>query len=238
MIMKNVGQMKELGVIIKDIPIGLIDENKGQIEGVPRNPRRITAERFKSLCESIEQSPEMKEIDEVLVMPCDGRYVAIGGNHRLRAYKHLKWELVRCKVLPEDTPKEKLREYVIKDNQQYATNDDKLLAAWDVKELVQWDVPMKLAGGKNGGDDVGDVEFTQILDEAHNYIVLYFDSEVDWLQAQTLFGIKQVKLLSTANGRDNKNGFKYGIGRVMRGSEAINRLLDMKYGGKRDEDIG
>lgn len=233
---------KELGIIIRDLPIGLIDENKGQIEGVPKNPRKITAERFKSLCDSIKTSPEMKEISEVLVMPYNGRYVAIGGNHRLRAYKHLKWEFVRCKVLPEDMPREKLREYVIKDNQQYAQNDNKLLASWDVKELVAWDVPMTLANGKTAGGDVGDVEFTQILDEAHNYVVLYFDSDVDWLQAQTLFGIKQVKLLSTAQGRDNKNGFKYGVGRVLRGSDVINRLLEMKglgaiFGGNKDEDI-
>lgn len=229
-------------IIVKDIPSELIDENTGQIEGVPKNPRKITQDQFRKLCESIRKSPEMKAIDEVVVYPQDGRYVAISGNHRVRAYKYLKWEMVRCKVLGEDTPKEKLREYVIKKNKQYATDDERLLAAWDIKELAQWDVPLKLIARGGNGDDAGEVEFTEILDEAHNYVVLYFDSEVDWLQAQTLFGVKQVKLLSTANGRDNKNGFKFGVGRVLRGSDVINRLMGENavgaISGGNNEDIG
>ena len=237
-------KIQTLGIVVREIPIGEIDENRGQIPDVPKNPKKITTEAFKSLCDSITASPEMKEISEVLVYPYNGRYVTIAGNHRVRAYKHLHWESVLCKILPEDTPKEKLREYAIREGRQYATQDEKLLASWDVRELVAWDVPMKVASGKSQGGEVGDVEFTRILDESHNYIVLYFDSDVDWLQAQTLFDIKQVKLLSTANGRDNKNGFKYGVGRVLDGAKAINRLMDLKglgeffKGNKDDENIG
>jgi hypothetical protein len=73
--------------------------------------------------------------------------------------------------------------------------------------------------------EMPEVEFTQVLDESHNYIVLYFDNEVDWLQAQTLFDIKPVRLLSTKRGENNVNGQKIGVGRVLRGSEVINRLL-------------
>lgn len=246
-IITNFGKTKNmkdnvLGIVIRDIPIGEIDENVGQIPDVPKNPRKITPEKFKALCDSIERSPEMKEISEVLVYPYEGRYVVISGNHRARAYKRLKWELVRCKVLPEDTPREKIREYVIKENKQYATDDEKLLASWDIKELAAWDVPMKLAGRGTADSGVGEVEFTKILDESHNYIVLYFDSDVDWLQAQTLFGVEQVKLLSTARGRENKNGFKYGVGRVFRGADIINRLMNLKgvgsiSEGNSDEDI-
>lgn len=149
---ENKGIMKDntLGIVIKEIPTSEIDENKGQIEGVPKNPRKITPDRFKALMDSIRQSPEMKELSEVVVYPYEGRYVVISGNHRARAYRKLGWETVRCKVLPEDTPKIKLREYVIKENKQYATDDERLLSSWDIKELVQWDVPMKLVK-QNGG---------------------------------------------------------------------------------------
>jgi uncharacterized ParB-like nuclease family protein len=213
----------ELKVEIKEIPLELIEENTGQIPGVPKNPRKITKAKFESLCESIEASPEMKSLDEIKVYPYKGRYIAISGNHRCRAYKRLGWENALCKVLPEDTPTEKLREYVIKENQHYAENDDKLLKAWDIKELVKWDVPINVKG--RGVTEKGDVEFTEILDESHNYVVLYFDNEVDWLQAQTLFGIKPVKLLSTARNKSNIQGQKIGIGRVLRGSEVLNRIL-------------
>lgn len=214
----------ELKIEVREIPVTELVENRGQIPDVPKNPRKISREKFDALCESIKNSPEMKVLDEVRVFPFDGKYVVIGGNHRFRAYKTLGWKNVLCKVLPEDTPKEKLREYVIKDNMQYAENDTKLLSDWDMKELVAWDVPMAIKKGKDA-EDVGEVEFTQVLDECHNYVVLYFDNEVDWLQAQTLLGIKPVRLMSTKKDGDNINGQKTGIGRVLRGVDVINRLL-------------
>ena len=64
-----------------------------------------------------------------------------------------------------------------------------------------------------------EVEFTEELMEAHNYVVLYFDNEVDWLQCETLLGLKPVKALFS------KEGFvKQGVGRVINGMEAINKI--------------
>lgn len=131
---------QELKVIIKELPIELIDENDGQIPDVPANPRRITDEAFEQLKKSIKESPEMKNLDEVKVYPFNGRYIAIGGNHRLRGYKELKWKNVLCKVLPEDTSKAKLREYIMKENMQYASNDPYKLQSWGKDELTDWGV--------------------------------------------------------------------------------------------------
>lgn len=213
----------ELKVEVREIPIGMLSENTGQIPDVPRNPRKITKEKFDDLCESIRKSPEMKVLDEIRVYPFNGRYVVISGNHRYKAYKKLGWENVLCKVLPEDTPKEKLREYVMKENMHYAENDANALNSWDLKELAEWRVPIKIKAKKRA--EVPEVGFTEVLNEYHNYVVLYFDNEVDWLQAQTLFDLKQVRLLSTKRGEDNIRAKKTAIGRVLRGVDAINRLL-------------
>ena len=213
----------DLRVEVKEIPISLLSENTGQIPDVPKNPRKITKEKFDALCESIRQSPEMKMLDEVKVYPYNGRFVVISGNHRYKAYRKLGWVNVLCKVLPEDTPKEKLREYVMKENMHYAENDDALLNLWNLKELADWRVPVKIKSKK--AKEMPEVEFTQVLDETHNYVVLYFDNEVDWLQAQTLLDIKPVRLLSTKRGEDNIYGRKIGLGRVLRGVDVINRLL-------------
>lgn len=213
----------DLKVEVREIPLSQLSENTGQIPDVPKNPRKITKEKFDALVESIRESPEMKVLDEVRVYPYNGRYVVISGNHRVMAYRKLGWQNVLCKILPEDTPKKKLREYVMKENMHYAENDDALLRGWDMKELANWRVPMTVKAKKQ--QEVPEVEFTQVLDESHNYVVLYFDNEVDWLQAQTLFGIKPVRLLSTAKDKNNVNGNKVGLGRVLRGSEVINRLL-------------
>lgn len=216
----------ELRVEVKELPIGMLSENTGQIPDVPKNPRKNTKEKFDALCESIRQSPEMKVLDELRVYPFNGRYVVISGNHRYKAYKKLGWVNVLCKVLPEDTPKAKLREYVMKENMHYAENDDALLNLWNLKELADWRVPVKIKSKKQ--KEVPEVEFTEVLDEEHNYIVLYFDNKVDWLQAQTVLGLKDVRMLSTAEGRDNINSKKIGIGRVLRGVDVLNKLMREK----------
>lgn len=134
----------DLKVEVKEIPIDLVVENTGQIPNVPENPRRITDEDFELLKKSINESPEMKNLDEVKVYPYKGKYVAIGGNHRTRAYKELGWKTVLCKVLPKNTPVEKLCEYIMKENMQYAKNDPYKLQNWDKDQLTDWgvDVPM------------------------------------------------------------------------------------------------
>ena len=160
----------ELKVEVREIPLSQLSENTGQIPDVPKNPRKITKEKFDALVESIRESPEMKVLDEVRVYPYNGRYVVISGNHRVKAYRKLGWQNVLCKILPEDTPKVKLREYVMKENMHYAENDDALLRGWDMKELANWRVPMTVKAKKQ--QEVPEVEFTQVLDESHNYVVL------------------------------------------------------------------
>lgn len=212
----------ELKVEVKELPIGLLSENTGQIPDVPRNPRKITKEKFDDLCESIRRSPEMKVLDEIRVYPLNGRYVVISGNHRYKAYKKLGWQNVLCKILPEDTPKEKLREYVMKENMHYAENDNAALNLWNLKELADWRVPVKISLKKQ--KEIPEVEFTEVLDETHNFVVLYFDSEVDWLQAQTLLDLKPVRLMGTSREKD-AHSKETGIGRVLRGADVFNRLL-------------
>lgn len=231
--------MERLNVKIEELPIDKVQYNRGQIDGVPNNPRKISKEKFDALKKSIQESPEMNVLTEIKVFPYKGSYVAISGNHRLKAYKALGWKTVLCKVLPEDTPVAKLREYVIKENMLYAETDNALLKAWDVKELAAWDVPMKLGGAEP--KEQAEVEFTQVLDEEHNYIVLYFDNKVDWLQAETMFDIKPVRGLSTNKSSINSCGKRMGIGRVLRGADALNKILQgtgigEKFNGKAEDD--
>ena len=71
----------------------------------------------------------------------------------------------------------------------------------------------------------GEVKFSEVLREEHNYIVLYFDNEVDWLQAQSLFNLKTVRALSTRkDGKITKGNDMRGIGRVLNGAKALEDL--------------
>lgn len=136
----------------QNIKISQIEINKGQIEGLPKNPRFIKDEKFKKLVKSIEENPEMLGYRELLVYPLDGKYVVIGGNMRLRACKQLGYKEVPCKVLPQDTTIEQLKAYTIKDNSGFGEWDFDLLAnEWDVSDLSDWGVDLSV-------DDVEDAE--------------------------------------------------------------------------------
>lgn len=124
---------------IQDIKISKLELNKGQVEGLPKNPRFIRDERYKALVKSIEDAPEMLKLRELLVVEHGNKFVVIGGNMRLRACKELGMETVPCKVLPADTPVAKLREYAIKDNNGFGEDDWDILAnEWDAQELQEW----------------------------------------------------------------------------------------------------
>lgn len=124
--------------MIKNIKIADLQANKGQIDGLPRNPRTIKDARFEALKKSIQDAPEMLNLRELLVFPYNDKFVVIGGNMRLRACKDLGFKELPCKVLDENTPVEKLREYAIKDNVAFGDDDWSVLADWKVDELSGW----------------------------------------------------------------------------------------------------
>lgn len=70
-----------------------------------------------------------------------------------------------------------------------------------------------------------DVKFTEILNEENNYIVLKFNNKIDWINAMGLFGVEKVKAHPTKKGGNKKSfGLRAGVGRVLDGVKAIERL--------------
>ena len=139
---------------IQDIDIKRLELNKGQVEGLPKNPRFIRDERYKALVKSIEDAPEMLKLRELLVVEHGSKFVVIGGNMRLRACKELGMETVPCKVLPADTPVAKLREYAIKDNNGFGEDDwDVLANEWDAQELQDWGMELPMDWDVESSED-------------------------------------------------------------------------------------
>lgn len=97
------------------IQVCLLDFNKGQLTGLPKNPRFFRDYRFEAMKKSIQDSPEMLELRELIVFPYnDGRYIVVCGNLRLRACKELGYKELPCKILAPDTPVKKLRNMPLK----------------------------------------------------------------------------------------------------------------------------
>lgn len=122
----------------------------------------------------------------------------------------------RTDLAPDD---EKRKQLAVMDNSTSDSSefDMKLLQKdFEIPQLEEMGVDVKI---KEEKEDKPDIEFTEELLEEHNYVVLYFDNSVDWLQAESLFGLKTVQALGS------KEGFrKMGVGRVLKGSEALERL--------------
>lgn len=127
---------------IVKLKLSALEPNTGQIPGLPINPRQWTKSDVDSLARSLSETPELFEARPLLVVPHEGKYVILGGNLRYEASKQNKAKEVPCIVFPENTPVEKMKEIVIKDNGSFGDWDmDALANEWDDLPLADWGVP-------------------------------------------------------------------------------------------------
>lgn len=186
----------------KNIEVGALDYNHGQIDGLPRNPRFFRDSRYEAMLKSIRECPDMLKLRELIVVPHDGRYVVVCGNLRLRASKELGFTELPCKVLPEDTTSRKLREYASKDNVSFGENDlDVMLNEWDKEELASWGIEFPEEKIKDPFEErfnaIRDADAVYPLvpkyDEKHELFIIVSQNEVDanWLREH--FGMQKMR---------------------------------------------
>ena len=178
----------------KLLPISLLDFNKGQLQGLPKNPRFFRDYRYEAMKKSIEDSPEMLELRELIVYPYpEDRYVIVCGNLRFRACRELGYTELPCKILGKDTPPKKLREYASKDNVSFGENDDDIINnEWDKSELQDWGMEFSEKKPKDAfrerfesmDDDTAIYPLIPKYDEKHELFIIQSSSEVDsnWLR--------------------------------------------------------
>ena len=145
-----------MDIDIREIEIRDLRPNSGEVEGLPRNPRKISKKNLEKLKKSVQDAPEMLRLRELIVVPHDGEFVVIAGNQRLEAAKAVGMTALPCKVLSEDTDPAKLREYAIKDNLPFGEDDWEVIATdWDAAELEEWgmSVPEKWKKEATAEDD-------------------------------------------------------------------------------------
>lgn len=109
------------------IPLALLDPNTGQIPGVPKNPRKWGRRELENLAASMRDTPELTEARGEIVYPFRGRFVVLGGNMRLEGHRINGDKDAPCAVLPDDTPADKLRQIVQKDNASFGQFDYDIL---------------------------------------------------------------------------------------------------------------
>lgn len=144
-------------IVKKELKVSKLENNTGQIDGLPKNPRFIKDKNFKKLVKSITDDPEFMDVRELLVIPHPdkkGKFVVFGGNMRLRGVIELGWTDVPCKIYPADTKPKKLRSHAIKDNIAFGEDDWSDLAnEWDDVELEDFGMNIVSMRAKNTAED-------------------------------------------------------------------------------------
>ena len=193
--------------------------NLREIKNNPNNPRIIKNNKFKQLVKSIKEFPEMLKIRPIVV---DNDYITLGGNMRLKACKEAGLKetyIIKAKDLSDDQK----QEFIIKDNVGFGEWDWDILAnEWNSVKLAEWGLDVwENEDDKEDEDEniIPEVEFSEFLNESNNYVVLFFDNDIDWLQAQTHFNLKSV-----SSKRSNGKEWSKGIGRVLNGAKYLNKI--------------
>ena len=207
---------------------------KQEIKFDKRNYRKHNDENKRVIKKSLEELGAGRSI----VIDNEGKIIAGNGVYEQAQKLGIKTkivetdgsELVVVKRTDLATDDDKRKKLALADNAASDTSewaDELLREDWTKEALADWGI--NVMSGEREDEYDGEVPFTEILGEEHNYIVLYFDDSVDWLQAQTIFGLKPVMNYSTRkDGVINKGNKKIGVGRVIRGTDFINKLLATK----------
>lgn len=128
-------EIERIKIKLKDL-----EQNTGQIAGVPKNPRQWSKEDVDLLAKSIDETPELLQMRPIIAVEQDGKYIIIGGNLRFSAVKKLGHKETDCYVL-KDAAVSKIKEIVIKDNGSFGEWDVDMLAnEWNELPLSKWGV--------------------------------------------------------------------------------------------------
>tara|TARA_R110000823_G_scaffold13941_2_gene45986 strand:- start:332 stop:946 length:615 start_codon:yes stop_codon:yes gene_type:complete len=192
-----------------------------KVKGNPNNPRIIKNDKFKKLVKSIQEFPEMLKLRPIVV---DEDMVVLGGNMRLKASKDAGLKEVWIDIA-EGLTEEQKKEFIVKDNVGFGEWEwDMLANEWDSSKLTDWGLDVwqnedDIQEIRNPENKESENPFATELDRESNYIVLKFNNDIDWIQAKTLFGLET----ETAR-RSNGKAWSSGIGRVLNGVNAINKI--------------
>jgi len=154
------------------------------------------------------------------------------GNHMRDAAVALNWTHVAATISPLDD--REAQAYVIADNRtaELGSYDEDLLG--DMLKRLAEEGNLSATGYDAGDVDKylrdlqrretkvkAEIEFATELLESHNYVVLYFDNDLDWSSACTKFGIETVKAPDATETYDRR-----GVGRIIRGGPVLGRIAD------------
>jgi len=188
------------------------------LKPLEKNPFKSKGDaQIKRIAKSIQEFERMMEIRKIVI---DEENNILGGNKRYFALKKLGYKEIPDEWIERvtDLTEEQKKEFIVKDNAHFGSEwDYELLGEWNV-DLDAWGVDKNIV--KNKEDEIeGEIKFSNELDRESNYVVLKFSKDIDWLWVQTILGLD-----NTYSKRANGKEWSKGVGRVVDGIEAIEKI--------------
>lgn len=204
----------------------IIQKKLADIVPYANNTKKHDETQIKNVAESIKKYGWVQPI----VIDNDGTIVI--GHCRALAAEKLGMKEVPC-VVVSDLTEEEINALRIVDNKTNESPWDFDLLSAELPEIdlsdFEFDFGIEEEETEIVKDEAPEVEFSEILGEENNYLVLQFKTDIDWLNAQSIFGLETVKSYSTRkDGKVTKNMERKGVARVLDGAKVLNELLGDK----------
>lgn len=141
----------------KTVKISDLVYNRGQLQGLPGNPRFIRNDSFELMRKSIRETPGLLDLRPPIVYPLEGiGLLVIAGEMRSRAAAEEGHNELPVIILHKDTSVDLLREITIKDNSHFGE--------WDMEELANsWGDGLSDWGVANYWSSVSDTEINDLF---------------------------------------------------------------------------
>lgn len=188
----------------------------------PYNPRAIDAHDLDALARSMR---EFGVVEPIVANERTGHVV--GGHQRIKAARRADIAVLPVVIVDLDLSREKALNLAL--NRISGTWEENLLR--DVLRSIEED-DLPLSGftdeeiAKMIADEIAappeenpEITFSEVLGERQDYVVLAFRNEIDFTAACSLFGVESVH-----DRRHNGKPWSKGLGRVLDGAKAIERL--------------
>ena len=202
-----------------------------ELKPYKKNAKKHPKEQVEQIANSI------KEFGFTQPVLIDKNNCVVAGHGRILGAKAAGLKEVPTLCL-EDLTEEQIKAYRLADNKLNESDWDNVLLTEELEELNSVldmeQFGFELAKEMEEEDEVQkevdpDIPFTKYIDENTQYVVLKFNNTRDWLYVQSLLGLQRVKAYSTRKDGKLRAGFmKKGIGRVVDGMEAIQKIQEGK----------
>lgn len=202
-------------MLLINMDIQIVFVNTADLKEADYNPRELAETEKRHLKESIQK---FGFVDPVVVNSNPDRLnIIIGGRQRWDIARELG--MVQVPVVYLNLNLEQEKELNLRLNRGYGD--------WDLKKLSTFDYKLlKDVGFKDGElkkitevteeNRNPEIPFTPELLEEQNYVLFYFNNQLDWQVIRDFFKIASVQALDSREGYE-----RIGIGRVLDGSKLL-----------------